>query len=807
MTDKTQFPVFTAGTLPSAPSMNGMTVLVEASDGTRSRRYSNGVVWTDDLTAAQVEATQALVSQAGNQAAALARLQYARPLFAWILGDRVTGASILSGASASSWAVDLGDAQDGTIVAVTTGGTSALTYQVSEDGAVWSAAYALTAGAAGTYSYRLSALAPGRYLRITLTASVSTVTARVFWMGSTARAGMPTRYVRRPAIGDGGALLSLAAAGTIVCPPIDLRRAVRGSSALYVTVGSGTVKVSAQVSRDGVINPVSVGDLLTGMTVGVHRISLDGFAYGNFITLTVTETAGGAATVGGHASLALADERVGQTNPRRVAIVMQAGGFAGAFWTTYAPGSMKCYRLLDRLGYDVEFLPTATASTAFDGAERLYEFAVVPTFTADGLWATWTSGSGNPFGRLVKGATATPAILLSMADASNAQVQAAVGAFAAGSTLYQKALWGDKPWYYRFKSYTTINVQAHMTETAAFVTDAAGLPAAWKFKGAAGWVYACAGATGGDFAMLPLAMAEAINAGHISPPPRKVPAVIDLDDMPDCGGINGTGTVADMNRVYAAMTSLQMPCSFGIRTEDIQNNFFTAEMKTWLSSRTADKGGLLYPIVHRGTWTWAAQTKSAADGLQRTDIALSVGAGIRVGSDADNLNAWGYTYANNNAWSESGAQLMQPGSHFTSSPANTVIQAGYGLQVMRTFQAGGANTASIGAPGYDAFGECWYRGIRVVDSTYQMTDAQKLLDFDDGSTGSTQIAFQFARFFNDVLGAGMPLYIHGSNCYDGHDSGNAPGTRWLEMLAGIYGKGMNQVCTMAHGSVLAAEPA
>lgn len=63
MTQITQYPVFTAGTLPSAPSMNGMTVLVEAGDGTRSRRFSNGVEWTDDLTAAQVEATKALVSE------------------------------------------------------------------------------------------------------------------------------------------------------------------------------------------------------------------------------------------------------------------------------------------------------------------------------------------------------------------------------------------------------------------------------------------------------------------------------------------------------------------------------------------------------------------------------------------------------------------------------------------------------------------------------------------------------------------------------------------------------------------------
>jgi hypothetical protein len=262
-----------------------------------------------------------------------------------------------------------------------------------------------------------------------------------------------------------------------------------------------------------------------------------------------------------------------------------------------------------------------------------------------------------------------------------------------------------------------------------------------------------------------------------------------------------------MNRAYAAMQAMSLPSAFGIRTEDIQNSFFTPEMTAWLSSRTADKGGLLYPIVHRGTWTWAAQTKSAADALQRFDISLSSGAGIRVGSDDGQLNAWGYTYANNNAFSEGSAQLGQPGTHFTASPSAQAIQAGYGWQVIRAFQLGGANTASIGAPGYESFGECWYRGIRVVDSTYQMTDAQKSLDFDDGSTGSTQVAFQFARLFNDTLGAGMPLYLHGSNFYDGHDGGNAPGARWLEMLAGIYSKGLNQVCVMAHGSVLAAEPA
>lgn len=754
---------------------------------------------------------QALVSKAwisgltADDVAAL-KSERARPLFSWVMGDRSTAESILAGSSYTSWAVDLAGYTDGTITVVLAGGTPSLTYQASDDGVIWSAALPLTAAAAGTYIYRLSAMAPARFIRLSCGASGSTVTARACIMGTSARDGMPWRYARRPVIGDGGANVSLAAAGTVVSPPIDLRRAVRSKSYLVVTVASGTVKVSAQVSRDGIRDLVSVGDLQTGMTAGTYRIALDGWAYGHFVTLTVTETAGAAASVTGYATMALADAWASQTNLRRAAIALPFGGFAGSFWTNqYQQGAMNTYRALERMGYDVEFLPLVATSTIFDGGERLYELAVVPLLVADGLWATWASGSGQPFGRLLKGATAIPCVALGIADASNAQVQAAVGAYTAGATAYQRANWGSAPFVWRYKSYT-LDTQAHMTGLATFVTDAGGASAAWRFKGAKGAVYACTGAqTSGDGSLLLVAMAEAITRGDMDAPPNKLACAIDLDDFPDVGGNYGgiRQTVGDMDRVYSALQRLSAPVCIGIQADHLDSASLTPALRQWVAQRSVANGGLLYPIAHSGSWM-AKAAKATVDGFYRADVAGMRAAGIVAGSDSAGLNAWGYTFANNNAWAETALQLGQPGSNFTASPDSLAVQQGWGWRVIRAYQRGSNNTVSIGPPEVDANGNCLYRGMTIVGSAYNIQDTATSLDPYDGSTGSTAFASQMWRFFNQCAGSGMVQYIHGSNCFSGHDGANAPGTVWLEHLAGIYEQGLRNVVTFVHGSALAA---
>ena len=50
----------------------------------------------------------------------------------------------------------------------------------------------------------------------------------------------------------------------------------------------------------------------------------------------------------------------------------------------------------------------------------------------------------------------------------------------------------------------------------------------------------------------------------------------------------------------------------------------------------------------------------------------------------------------------------------------------------------------------------------------------------------------------------MPFYIHGQNCYQA-PTGDAPGTRWLELLAGVHAAGLSNVVQYVHGATLADE--
>ena len=251
------------------------------------------------------------------------------------------------------------------------------------------------------------------------------------------------------------------------------------------------------------------------------------------------------------------------------------------------------------------------------------------------------------------------------------------------------------------------------------------------------------------------------------------------------------------------MQSMNMPCSFGIRTEDIAAGRQSSELSAFVAARTAQNNGLIYPIVHNGNWFWKDGTKATKDTNYRADIATARGAGIAVGGDTDQLNAYGYTYFNNNAFDDETTQLGTPAKSPAASTDNLSIKSGYGWNVIRADVIGGSNTETIGEPAL-VFGQTWHRGMRVVASHNHISSSHKAIDFDDGSTGSDLIAFQCSRWASYSLCYGMPYYIHGQNCFDGHDSGNAPGTRWLELISGQWSRFGNFV-DFVHGAELAAE--
>lgn len=781
-------------------------ILYQTTDETPSRLFWwDGERYVPALSSAQAQAVQSLVGDDGAMSSPRIQ-QAAAPRIRWVAGDPATGASVAVGAPVTTYADDLQGLSDGSVVFVHTGGTLAIEAQASDDGVVWAVVGTLGSGlAAGTYGYRLDTLPRARFVRYVLTATGSTCTVRAWSMWTTARIGMVTRQALRGVIGDGSVSVALTASGAVTSPPIDLRYAVRAQSRLRLVVSSGTVKISAQVSRDGRQDFLSLGDLATGLTAGAHTILLSDLAqYGHFVTFTVTETAAAAASVQATASIALADA-FAIAPGRKVAVVAPRLAFEGAEWTaSYRGSTMSIYALLERMGYDVELLPLDDASTIFDDGALRYEFVVWPHAAHAGLWTTWTSGAGKPISKLLKGETAIPVFAVGAYSNNNAVLVANTGAGVCDTATSRKLRWRGATWYMPSVSAYTVVQQAHMGNLATWQTDSAGGVTGWLYKGARGWVYIASGFNGalGDCNSLPLMLAEAILRGHIAEPPRRISATVDIDDFPASDGINGTTTVADLARVYAALQVMQMPCSFGIRPEDITARRQTAELSEWVSARTADKGGLLYPVVHNGNWFWKDGTKATKDAAYRADIATVTGAGIRVGTDARQLNAWGYTYANNNAWDELSHQLGQPGVDYTASTDGYSSISGYGWRVCRLDALGGNNSASIGEPA-EAHASTWYRGVRLVASNSHVASASKALDFDDGSTGQAAIALQCARVIRYGFCHGMPFYIHGQNCYDGHDGGDAPGTRWLELMAGVHAAGLSSVVEYTHGSALA----
>jgi hypothetical protein len=732
-------------------------------------------------------------------------LEGATPLFRWVTGDLGTASAVAVGTPVVTDPVDLDRATDGSVCFVHTGGTLAIAYDVSSDGVRWSLGGTIASGlAAGTYSYLLNTLSRSRFVRFTLTATGSTCNTRGFVQATTAHARMKSRVVQRSAFGDGTVLLSMTSGSTIVSPPIDIRRAVRAESSVRIVVGSGAVKVSAQVSRDGVNNLVSLGDLQTGMTAGNYVVNLSSLTqYGHFVTLTITETAASTATVSGYASLTYADQFAIDGSSRKVAVVAPRLAFDGSSnWSAHGISVMSMYSLMRRMGYDAEILSLDDASTLFDDLALPYEFCVMPHANHGGLWSTWNSGVGKPISKLCKGETAMPFFAVGVTSSNNAVLLANLGAGTRDAEAHRKILWNGNAWYTNCGAYA-VTVQSHMGSYATWMTASDGTtPVAWRYSGAKGKVYITCGYNGGtgDQNLFPLAFAEALKNGHVATPPRKIKAVIDIDDMPT-NIVGGVQTVADMDRVYAAMQALNMPCSFGLRPEDIVGGRMPADMSSWIAGRVAGSGGLLYPIAHSGNWMWKTGDKAAKHANYIADVATIIGRGITIGTDAAQYNAYGYTYFNNNAFDVGTVDLGQIGPDYTASTGNLTKQAGYGWVVVRADDLNGNNTAGFGEPA-EVFGETWYRGVRVVASHNHISSSDRSINFDDAGAGSAKISLQCMRWIRYGLATPTPLYIHGENCYIGHDSGDAPGTRWLELIVGAYKNGLNGVVEFVHGSAL-----
>lgn len=100
------------------------------------------------------------------------------------------------------------------------------------------------------------------------------------------------------AVGDPSTAIAVAAAGSYTSVPVDMSKFDFGHGSIQIIVtGTGTCKLAVSVSRDGVSDLTSLGDIKTAMVAGSYIVSLRDAAlrYGNFYHMVITETGGTAA--------------------------------------------------------------------------------------------------------------------------------------------------------------------------------------------------------------------------------------------------------------------------------------------------------------------------------------------------------------------------------------------------------------------------------------------------------------------------------------------------------------------------------
>lgn len=394
---------------------------------------------------------------------------------------------------------------------------------------------------------------------------------------------------------------------------------------------------------------------------------------------------------------------------------------------------------------------TATATTQYDTLTTDdYAFCIVPRLRSTGSW----TGSSELY-QFFDGSLGIPTFVLSVNSSGVSAIHDRLGADnpATSSPTSEKLTYGTNTIY---SSCIPHPIDSE-SDVDIFVEDSSGDAVVWRLNGATSSVYVDSSDIVGTqiFTLFPIMLQEAINNGDVQVPPTKANLTFDLDDFPDA-----TTTLADAEALHSVLDSYGIPCTIGVNPA--LGDTVDSTIYEYISSRTYLNGGVFYPIVHN-------TTSGFFTGNYATTQTNYVGAGgvpylqSNINSGITN-NVGGYSYFVNNYLSEGAFQALRD----------------YGVRVFRldenAAQPYGGFVEPIGA----------YPRTGVPTALFVGSTSSLNLDTSLTVDGATEIS-RFTLLSGDFIGygayGGQVPYMHGTNFYDDHDGGNAPGLRFMSLFA------------------------
>lgn len=307
----------------------------------------------------------------------------------------------------------------------------------------------------------------------------------------------------------------------------------------------------------------------------------------------------------------------------------------------------------------------------------------------------------------------------------------------------------------------------------------------WKMTSGTYNVYGSAegGSAGPIMSMFPILMQYAINDGEILPPPRKLVASMDTDDVPEDDTY--TWTAADMEAFVADLKDAQIVTTIGIpasKTIGSRNELVDIwepnGVNAVIRREQIRNGGPLYPIEHMGSTYWSTtqisgspsggQTKAAIDTFYRDHIDNMHDHGIWQGWNDDGLDSYGYHYFNTNRIDGAALQLATPRTTILADPTGAAAIAGYGWKVARF--DGNSVAYGVGVRAESGVRQRNdYFGINLVSSNSPINATTYTLDYATNADDYALIIMQSYLTYSAILS--RPLYMHGGNGNDYRNAG------------------------------------